>query len=808
MERTTAMTRSRVARVAAVLVGFGALLVAPASPAVADLEVSFGYRTPALTRAVDDRLTLFATDGADRVWRRAQSTPGADTWTGWTEVGGRMRTLAAETAADGRTTLAGLDRTGKLWLRNQATPGGAFTDWASLDGDLVSIGLVPNTAGTLDLFGTTASGALSRRRLPDGAWQPVFNDVRSFAVETDGTGRIGVFFIHRNGIPYVRVEDAPGGGWAPLRGLGGYVTSLAAARNSAGGLEFFGTDAAGRIQHRWQPGPGQPWEGSDPLAGRARSLAAETNADGRIELVGLENIGSAYHQWQRPGGWSPWTRLPGDLAATYADGGSVTTLDGNIHENSVGRSTSIATAADGLGLVSYSDSLFGDLKVAHCDNTACTTATTSRLDTTTVTGRNTAITTNRSGIGVIAYTSRPMVATTSADLRVALCDNIACTAAHTSTLVFLAVADGPLSVTTVGYGNDPLVVFHGTTAGNRLLQMAYCEMSTLCGTVATRTLGIAGNLDSAPSVTTGPDGLGLIVWEGREGTERLLNVSHCRDQPCSVYDTVVVDRDPAALGGRNSVTFGADGLPLITYGKGNGLYLVHCTTATCGSGGAGVPTLIESGFDVGASSVRVGDDGLGIISYHDRTAAVLRAAHCGNVACTTSTKATFARVGTNPDHAMTIGSDGLPLVSHYNSVAGALTVAHCANVRCVSFRVPATLTAPPPPADGVRGVQVWSCSYRPLAMWVNDKTAGTGWTRIATQPTNWPRGPECGLSSYNGEPWTFTPAAGHVYDIRAVDYTATGCVDNPEYSPCWRLNKRDVLGNPSGALHRDVTREP
>ena len=53
----------------------------------------------------------------------------------------------------------------------------------------------------------------------------------------------------------------------------------------------------------------------------------------------------------------------------------------------VGQYTSITIGADGLGLISYYDATNGDLKVAHCSNAACSTATTATLDSTGDVGR-------------------------------------------------------------------------------------------------------------------------------------------------------------------------------------------------------------------------------------------------------------------------------------------------------------------------------------------------------------------------------------------------------------------------------------
>jgi hypothetical protein len=46
----------------------------------------------------------------------------------------------------------------------------------------------------------------------------------------------------------------------------------------------------------------------------------------------------------------------------------------------VGMSTAIAIGTDGLGLIAYSDDSNVNLKVAHCNNVACSSAATVTLD--------------------------------------------------------------------------------------------------------------------------------------------------------------------------------------------------------------------------------------------------------------------------------------------------------------------------------------------------------------------------------------------------------------------------------------------
>jgi len=96
--------------------------------------------------------------------------------------------------------------------------------------------------------------------------------------------------------------------------------------------------------------------------------------------------------------------------------------------NGVGQYTSITTGSDGLSLISYYDVTNHDLKVAHCDDTACTTATKSTLDSTGDVGKFTSITIGADGLGLIGYYD-----TTNASLKVAHCTILVCSSATTAT---------------------------------------------------------------------------------------------------------------------------------------------------------------------------------------------------------------------------------------------------------------------------------------------------------------------------------------------------------------------------------------
>jgi hypothetical protein len=138
-----------------------------------------------------------------------------------------------------------------------------------------------------------------------------------------------------------------------------------------------------------------------------------------------------------------------------------------------------------------------------------------------------------------------------------------------------------------------------------------------------------------------------------------------------------------------SVTLGADGLGLISYydGTNNDLKVAYCSNAACT---AATLTTLDSSGDVGAyTSITIGADGLGLISYYDVTNTALKVAHCSNAACTAATLTTLDNTGdVGQNTSITIGADGLGLISYYDVSNHDLKVAHCSNAACSA----ATLT--------------------------------------------------------------------------------------------------------------------
>jgi hypothetical protein len=354
---------------------------------------------------------------------------------------------------------------------------------------------------------------------------------------------------------------------------------------------------------------------------------------------------------------------------------TITTLDAvGVVGGDAGEITSATIGADGLGLVGYFDETNGHLKVAHCNDVACMSATDTTLDSAGDVGRGSSVVLGADGLGLISYRDK-----TNGGLKVAHCDNFACTSATVSTAV-ANIGTTPLSWdTSATVGPDGRVLIAYTTGS--FLTVARCD--NLKCTSASVTNGLSGSSTAQEvSMILGADGLGLISYEGYAGSHFNLRVAHCNDAACTSATNSTLDSS-GDVGGYDSVTIGTDGLGLISYfDQTNGdLKVAHCTDLSCTS--ATKSTLDSAGNPGSYTSVTIGTDGLGLISYNSGSFTGFRVAHCRSVACTGASLITPVTYAAATNTSLTIGTDGLGLFSHYDRSTGELKVAHCSNPFCV-----------------------------------------------------------------------------------------------------------------------------
>jgi hypothetical protein len=136
---------------------------------------------------------------------------------------------------------------------------------------------------------------------------------------------------------------------------------------------------------------------------------------------------------------------------------------------------------------------------------------------------------------------------------------------------------------------------------------------------------------SYTSITIGADGLGLISY--RDATNDDLKVAHCSNTNCTAATISTLDSTDN-VGRYTSITIGADNLGLISYYDftNEDLKVAHCSNTNCTSASS---TTLDSTNNVGYeySSITIGADGLGLISYPDYTNSDLKVVHCENAFC-------------------------------------------------------------------------------------------------------------------------------------------------------------------------------
>jgi hypothetical protein len=336
--------------------------------------------------------------------------------------------------------------------------------------------------------------------------------------------------------------------------------------------------------------------------------------------------------------------------------------------------TSITVGSDGLGLVTYRSESALALKAAHCRDIACSTATVSTVDFDPGgdVGADPSITIGSDGLGLIAYRDAA-----NADLKVAHCDDVLCSSATISTLDSGGSVGWYPSVA-VGRDGLGLISYYNYTTGD--VKVAHCD-NVVCSSATATTIDSTGNVGWNTSITIGSDGLGLISYYDVGNGD--LKVAHCDNVVCSSATATTID-STGNVGEKTSITIGSDGLALISYyDVGNGdLKVAHCDNVVCSSATA---TTIDSAGNVGwHTSITIGSDGLGLISYYRVDEENLKVAHCSDIACTSARPIGVEAEGhVGSGSSVAIGVDGLPLISYVDYTNHDLKVTHCSNRFCI-----------------------------------------------------------------------------------------------------------------------------
>ncbi len=329
---------------------------------------------------------------------------------------------------------------------------------------------------------------------------------------------------------------------------------------------------------------------------------------------------------------------------------------------------SITIGADGLPVISYAVDM--DVRVAHCNDLACSSAAIADLGDVTQTGAgSTSITIGADGLPVFVYKNGdywlyavhcedaacnsftntnlgvdsvgpsiaigadglPVISSVrSSSLFVTHCNDAACTSATQASLlesfsdhIRTSIAIGADGLPVISYGFDPNGLRDGIVDYD--LRVAHCN-DLACSSATFSAIDAVGNT-KFNSITIGSDGMPVVSYI--DSTDYYLKVAHCSDPACAAFTLTTLDSSGLVIPATPSINIGADGLPVISYSRGNNLMVAHCNDPACSGA---VFTTVESGPSAYNSDITIGADGLPVISYSD--GGDLKVARCNSAFCT------------------------------------------------------------------------------------------------------------------------------------------------------------------------------
>jgi Calx-beta domain len=344
-------------------------------------------------------------------------------------------------------------------------------------------------------------------------------------------------------------------------------------------------------------------------------------------------------------------------------------------------SPSLIIGSNGLGMFAYYDRVNGDLMVGRCLDAACTTVTTSVIDSAGDVGRYPSITP-----GTVA-TLGPVISyedTTNHRLKLALCADPACAAA-TTVVVAPDIGDGRGSAVVVGNDGRPLAAY--LTSGS--VVAAHCDNDG-CTSVTTTVLGTAAS-SSGVDLVLGWDGLGVVASTTRQVPQfnDSVTLRHCLNQACTstgpLFPVPGLNFTEQAF---PSLAVGADGLPTVAAAH-RGLIgppdppeveLVRCVPPTCTAGS----TSFIPGTSYEPLDAAIGSDTFVRLVVRQATAAGLDFVRCLDSACATRERTCLAGVGREPS--VVLDGAGQALVAHEigDSIAVSVPSGSCGPVLTIA----------------------------------------------------------------------------------------------------------------------------
>ena len=328
------------------------------------------------------------------------------------------------------------------------------------------------------------------------------------------------------------------------------------------------------------------------------------------------------------------------------------------------------TSAD-TPVIAYYDSTNSKLKLAICDTLGCDYPATSIIAATNEYGFYSAVAVTSADIPVVAFSeSRDSGSITY--LKLAVCNNAACTTPVISTI------DGhPLTGVDVDIAMNasdvPIISYHDRSG---YLKLAVCN-NTACTNPTIRTLDTTVYSENGSLALTST---GAPVISYFDSSNTALKLAVCADATCTSHSLATLN-DDAIVGRFTSVALTSADVPIVSYidYTNSTLKLAICNNAACSSPTVKtIDTVGAVGFSSTeySTSLALTASDIPVISYYDMVNDYIKIAVCDATECTTPTFDIQRRPGTSGfKSAIALSSDDRYVLSYHDGLVGGLRYA-------------------------------------------------------------------------------------------------------------------------------------
>lgn len=377
-----------------------------------------------------------------------------------------------------------------------------------------------------------------------------------------------------------------------------------------------------------------------------------------------------------------WLLLTFFLGSASANGNDLNAPD---TAGDVGRFTSMALNDQGHPVVGYHDLTNRDLKLLRCDDPYCQedeSANISNPDTQGMVGTYTSLALDAAGNPIVSYYDA-----SDGNLKLLHCDDSACSSSSTSTPDAAGVVGMHTSLALDANGN-PVISYYDDANGD--LKLLHCDDEGCTGDEYGNisTPDTEGDVGLYTSLALDAAGNPVISYYAANVG---LKIVHCDDAGCKGDESkniAVIDK--GEVGWFSSLALDAVGNPVISYynfSTGD-LKILHCDDAFCSGDESKNITTPDTSDDVGRYISMVLDaKGYPVVSYHDASRGKLKILHCDDPQCSGDETSnintlTFTTGDAGLYTSIALDASGNPVVSYYDAEKGDLNILHCTNHTC------------------------------------------------------------------------------------------------------------------------------